>query len=182
MLDVILSLDNSVADFMISIQNGFLTAIFSIITYLTEGGLVWILLGIGLLICKKTRKFGIIYAVTLACAFLFSEYTVKLIVCRARPFIDREDIKLLISAPSGYSFPSSHSCSSFSCAVSISLNKKKYALPALVFAFLVAVSRLYFTVHYFTDVLVGSVMGALWAIIIFAAFRKAENRKMLSKI
>lgn len=172
-----MTLDNSVADFMISIQNSFLTALFSVPTYLSEKGIIWILLGLVLLFCKKTRKFGIVYAVTLMLAFLSSECLLKHIICRERPFIARSDITLLISAPSGYSFPSSHSCSSFACAVCILLYRKKYAPFALAFAFLVAVSRLYFTVHYFTDVLIGSLLGALWAIIVFAVFKQPENRK-----
>ena len=178
MPDFIMTLDNSVADFMINIQNSFLTVFFAIPTYLSEKGLIWIALGLVLLARKKTRKLGAVYAITLLCAFVSSECVLKYIICRTRPFIARPDISLLISAPSGYSFPSSHSCSSFSCAACLSLNRKKYAPYALAFAFWVAVSRLYFTVHYFTDVLAGTLLGVLCAIIVFAVFKKAENRKI----
>lgn len=182
MPDFIIALDNSIADFMISLQNSFLTVILTGVTWLSDGRRIWTVLGLCLLACKKTRKFGIIYAVTLLCAFLFSEYTIKLIVCRERPFVARDDIKLLIPAPSGFSFPSSHSCSSFACAVCIALHHKRFAPLALSFAFIVAFSRLYFTVHYFTDVLAGSLLGAVWAIIVFAVFKKSENRKKSSEI
>ncbi len=177
MYDLILKADNAAADFMLGIQNGFLTPLLKIVTYATEKGILWIAIGLFLLLYKPTRRFGIVYAVSLFCAFMLSEYVLKFIVCRERPFIMRDDIKLLISAPSGYSFPSSHSCSSFACAVSIFLKKKKIGIAALVFAFVVGFSRVYFTVHWLTDVLVGAVIGTLCAVLVYAVFEYIRKRR-----
>lgn len=177
MYDLILKADNAAADFMLSIQNGILTPLLKIVTYATEKGILWIAIGLFLLIYKPTRRFGVVYAVSLFCAFMLSEYALKFIVCRDRPFIMRDDIKLLISAPSGYSFPSSHTCSSFACAVSIFLKKKKIGIPALAFAFIVGFSRVYFTVHWLSDVIVGAVIGTLCAVLVYAIFEYARKRK-----
>ncbi len=176
MANLIAWADSAAADFVLSIRCGFLTNLLSGITFLSDKGLIWIILGLFLLAFKRTRRFGAVYAVTLAIAFVLSEYTVKLIVCRERPFIADETLKLLIDAPSGYSFPSSHTCSSFACAVSILFFSRKYGAAALFFAFLVAFSRVYFSVHYFTDVLAGAFIGTLTAIIIYAVSKKIENR------
>lgn len=177
MYDFIMKADNAAADFMIGIQNGILTPFLKIVTYATEKGILWIAIGLFLLIYKPTRRFGIVYAVSLFCAFMLSEYVLKFIVCRERPFIMRDDIKLLISAPSGYSFPSSHTCSSFACAVSIFLKKKKIGIIALVFAFIVGFSRVYFTVHWLSDVIVGAIIGTLCAVIVYTVFEYIRKRR-----
>lgn len=175
-MDFIYSIDNAVVDFMVGIQNSFLSFIFNFFTIISEKGLVWIALGIVLVAFKKTRKIGICYAISLAVAFSLSELVIKDLVCRERPFIQNEALKLLISAPDGYSFPSSHSASSFASAVALFMHNKKYGTIALVGAFLIAFSRLYFTVHYFTDVFCGILLGTAVAVTVYLIFRKIENR------
>ena len=56
-----------------------------------------------------------------------------------------------------YSFPSGHSSASFAAATAIFMWQKKEGTAALVLAALIAVSRLYLTVHYPTDVLAGTI-------------------------
>lgn len=176
-MDIIYSIDNAVVSFMQSIQNSFLNFIFDIFTVISEKGLVWIALGIFLVAFRRTRKIGIYYALSLAVAFSLSELVIKDLVCRERPFIQDESLKLLISPPSGYSFPSSHSASSFASAAALFLHNRKYGLIALIAAFLIALSRVYFTVHYLTDILGGALLGALVAIIVYAALKRPENRR-----
>lgn len=176
-MDFIYLVDRAVADFMVSIQNGFLNGFFEFFTRISEAGLCWIVLGISLLINKKTRKMGVYFAFSLAVAFLLSEHTIKDIVCRERPFIDNESIKLLISPPGGYSFPSSHTASSFACAVSLILCNKKAGISALVIAAIIAVSRIYFTVHFLTDVLVGAALGSAVAILVHIVIDRIAKAK-----
>lgn len=175
-MDFIYSIDNAVVDFMVGIQNSFLSFIFNIFTVISEKGLIWIAIGIILVAFRKTRKIGICYAISLAVGFSLSELVIKDLVCRERPFIQNEALKLLISAPDGHSFPSSHSASSFASAVALFLHNRKYGAIALVGAFMIAFSRLYFTVHYFTDVLCGTVLGTAVAITVYIIYRKIEKR------
>lgn len=177
MYDFIIKADNAAADFMLGIQNGFLTALLKAVTYATEKGILWIALGIFLLAYKPTRRFGIVYAISLFSAFILSEYVLKFIVCRERPFVVRDDIRLLIKPPSGYSFPSSHSCSSFACATAIFIKRKGLGTAALLFALTVAFSRVYFTVHWFTDVLAGSLTGILCAVITSIVYNAVSKRR-----
>ena len=77
----------------------------------------------------------------------------------------------------GYSFPSGHSCVSMSFYLTIayvlSYGYKFFfvtMLIAIVFAFMIAISRIILGVHWFTDVVIGSFIGlicAYWSIYMF---------------
>ena len=65
-----------------------------------------------------------------------------------------------ISKPTDYSFPSGHTCASFACTLVLyRILPKKYGVPAVLLAALIAFSRLYVGVHYPTDVLGGLAVG-----------------------
>lgn len=86
---------------------------------------------------------------------------IKAIFRRKRPFEDHPDIQIKIDDPYGSSFPSGHSANAFACAVVIMHFYPNYGFFALIFASLIATSRMYLKVHYFTDVLFGSLVGIL---------------------
>lgn len=132
-------------------------------TSLANAGILWILLAVVLLIFKKTRKIGITMALSLFLGFIIGNLTVKPLVARIRPYDFDPSIVLLISPEHDYSFPSGHTLASFEGAVSIFLYRKKAGIAAIALAFLIAFSRLYLMVHYPLDVIVGAVLGSLFA-------------------
>lgn len=140
-------------------------AVFPLITYLGEGGAVWILLALGLILFGRKsgwRSVGWTMAFALLAGLLVGELALKNIVCRPRPFqLISSEVRLLIPPPSGYSFPSGHSCSSFGAAVVIFRRDKRFGAGALVLAALIAFSRVFLFVHYPTDVLAGALLGVL---------------------
>lgn len=138
----------------------FLDAVMKFFTFLGDGGWVWILTGVILLLFKKTRGIGISVCLALIFSLLVSNITLKPLIARTRPFDLTEGIKLITDRPTDFSFPSGHSSASFAAAVAIFCNNKKYGAFALVLAFLIAFSRLYLYVHFPTDVLAGSVIGS----------------------
>lgn len=77
----------------------------------------------------------------------------------------RSTIELLVKAPSDYCFPSGHTQASFAASTSIFIWNRKYGIPALVLAVLVAFSRMYLYVHYPTDILGGIISGVVCACI-----------------
>lgn len=79
----------------------------------------------------------------------------KNLIQRPRPFTLLPGVSLLIPPPGSSSFPSGHTGSSFACAAAIFLLNRKWGVPALALAALIAFSRLYLSVHYPTDLLCG---------------------------
>lgn len=75
----------------------------------------------------------------------------------------RTAISLLVSPPGDYCFPSGHTQASFAAATSICMWNRKWGIPALILAALVAFSRMYLYVHYPTDILGGLICGVVYA-------------------
>ncbi len=70
------------------------------------------------------------------------------------------------------SFPSGHSATAFSLFLALGLIFKRALIPFLILAFLVAFSRVAIGVHYLSDVIVGSLIGALTAIYLYKKIYK----------
>lgn len=147
------------------IRNDWLDSLMPVITALGNGGWFWIAGTLLLLIFPKTRKVGIIVALSLILEALCCNVLLKPLVSRTRPFDVNTNIQLLIAAPSDYSFPSGHTGISFAAAAALYFAGNRLWKPAGILAVLIAVSRLYLYVHYPTDVLAGALIGIVagWA-------------------
>jgi undecaprenyl-diphosphatase len=80
---------------------------------------------------------------------------------RPRPFITIKGLVPAVPLPHGYSFPSGHATLAAAMAVVLMYHfpKARYVIFAL--ALLACFSRVYFGVHYLTDVLAGFMVGAI---------------------
>ena len=175
MNNVILNFDFSLLDSISALKNEYLDKIMVFFTLLGENGFLWIVLALILLSVKKTRKIGACVALALVLDLLLVNITIKPLVARARPFVLKSDIELLINAPRDFSFPSGHTAASFAAAVSVFLFNKKWGSVLLGVAAIIAFSRLYLYVHYPTDVLGGILCGLLVAIIAYYILEKATK-------
>lgn len=137
----------------------FLDALMPIITSLANGGIIWIITAVVLLIFKKTRKTGFSVALALICGLIIGNLLLKNLVGRIRPYDLNEGVELLIARLSDYSFPSGHTLASFESATVLMIRDKRLGIPALILAIIIAFSRLYLYVHYPTDVLAGIILG-----------------------
>ncbi|MFA6675582.1 MAG: phosphatase PAP2 family protein [Bacilli bacterium] len=159
-----------------------LSWILDILTLSCDKGLIWIIVAFVMLFFKKWRKTGIVLAFALVVfAMLGNNIIIKYSVQRIRPlYVDSNPISYVLlerasdwMLPSGssflgffevpdagsYSFMSGHSFSSFLCATIIFYYHRKTGVAAIIIATLIAFSRLYFGVHYPTDVICGIIFG-----------------------
>lgn len=130
------------------------------VTFLGDGGWLWILTAAVLMCFKKTRNCGEAVFLSLAIGFLLGNCLLKNLAARSRPCWIDEGIRLLVAVPKDFSFPSGHTMAGFESAISILFYHKKWGAAALVLAALIGFSRLYLFVHFPTDVLAGAIMGA----------------------
>lgn len=171
-----------ILDFLQTIHTPLLDKILAFITSLGNAGIIWIVLAVVLLILPKTRKTGIIVAAALLMDLVLCNLILKNLVARVRPYDVNTAIAILIKKPLDFSFPSGHTAASFAAMTALFLAKMKKAwIAALVLAVLIAFSRLYFYVHYPTDVLGGAVVGILSGIIGYAIVEKIDKRRKVAR-
>lgn len=171
-----------ILDFLQTIHTPLLDKILAFITSLGNAGIIWIVLAVVLLILPKTRKTGIIVAAALLMDLVLCNLILKNLVARVRPYDVNTAIAILIKKPLDFSFPSGHTAASFAAMTALFLAKMKNAwIAALVLAVLIAFSRLYFYVHYPTDVLGGAVVGILSGIIGYAIVEKIDKRRKVAR-
>ncbi len=144
------------------LRNPVLTPILKVITNLGNGGAIWILLTLLILLLPKTRRVGCMMAVALIGTLLINNMLLKNLVARTRPYEVIEGLTYLVKRPGDFSFPSGHAGCAFSAAcIMLRRLPKRYGIPAIVFAIIISLSRLYVGVHYPSDVLFGVVSGIL---------------------
>lgn len=154
-----------------------LTPIMELLTKMGEHGLVWIAIGLLLTLIPKTRKCGITVLAAMALTYLLGNILLKNIIARPRPCSVDGTVSLLIPRPGEYSFPSGHTSSGFAAATAIFCFYRKAGIAALVMAGAIAFSRMYFFVHYPTDILGGIVLGALDAYLLYSLVKKLSAMK-----
>jgi len=165
-MDFIKTLDLNTFDFVQKyISNSFLDSVLPIITNLGQGGAIWIVISLALIISRKYRKAGILTLAVLLINYLIGDVALKNIIERERPFISIEGIKLIVKPPSSFSFPSGHTSSAFAAATILSLHIKKYSFLFITLACIIGFSRIYLYVHYLSDVIAGMCLGIVVAMI-----------------
>ena len=159
----------------------FLDFLMPLLGLMQEGGMVWIVISIILICFKKTRYCGFAILLAMGIDTLITEFTLKNIICRVRPCNIDFSIKMLVSRPYSYGFPSNHSASAFAAATAllVTLKKKRWAILGYILATAIALSRLYVFVHFPSDVLVGAIVGSLIALLVCFLMKKTGFKKFL---
>lgn len=159
-------------------HNAFLNPLMIGVTTLGDSGLIWILIAVVLLFFKRTRNCGILMLLSMAVCFIAGNLCIKNLVQRPRPFQVDASVSLLIPPPGEYSFPSGHTMHGFTAATIIFLHNRKAGIAALLFAAVIAFSRMYLFVHFPTDILGGLIIGVAAAVIVYSiACRKGISQQ-----
>lgn len=160
-MESITNFDFSVLDALQKIHSPVLNVIMAVFTYLGDAGILWIFLSLVFLRVKKTRQMGAAGGLSLVLEVFISELMIKHLVRRTRPFVVHDWIDTIVHKPSSYSFPSGHTCTSFCFSTAVFCFNRKLGLICYAVSAVIGFSRLYFYIHYPTDVLCGALEGVI---------------------
>jgi len=144
-----------------NIRNYFLTDLFMGITYVSSGVIIFFILTSLFLWKENKRKWILPLWITLALSAVVS-FLLKIAIQRPRPY-QIEVVSSLLEEAShniwNFSFPSFQAMLAF-CAIPI-LSKEFPKLKNIwiIFAVLIALSRVYLGVHFMSDILIGGLIG-----------------------
>ena len=120
----------------------------------------------------------VLAAIAVRVGFLFAAIAVpslfatiiKRLIGRARPFVGNEPdpfvYQLLVWRPDYASMPSGHATTAFAAAVAIALVWPRLRWPMLVYAVIIAASRVVLDAHYLSDVIAGAFVGGVGALMV----------------
>lgn len=161
-------------------RSGGMDVVMSIISMMGKLSAMWIVIAIVCMIIKKTRQFGFTLTLDLIANFVFGNLIIKPIVSRIRPCVLNRTVQVINSIPFDPSFPSGHTMFAFGAATIIFIYNKWLGLLAYLFAFVMGFSRMYMYMHFPTDVLIGGILGIIFAVIVYnlqRSFKKAYGGK-----
>lgn len=121
-------------------------------------GCIWIFTALMLLVAQPDHQIGYSMLIALLMGIAIGNLLIKNTIKRSRPFFHK-NYKLLIKQPWDYSFPSGHTLASFSAATVLNFMNPWLGIIAFIYAILIALSRLYLRVHFFTDVFFSMLLG-----------------------
>lgn len=151
----------------------FTNVVMRLISHVGEYGAIFLAIGLGLGLFKRTRKIGGTIILSVAIGFVISNLVLKNLVHRVRPFEASAKFETWWAGSNGKiekgsSFPSGHvtAAMAFSMAVILTTNKK-YNWPTMFLPLIMASSRIYLMVHYFSDCIGGMAVGLVSGIIAY---------------
>jgi len=165
-MSLLLDLDNHIENFFLTARSPLGVKFFSAITWLGEWKLVvfFIILTLAFFWLKSKKEYILPFLVTVLGAEI-SGQIMKVLVHRTRPDGGLE-------TENTFSFPSGHALIAaafygfliyFCWRVSQSQAQKYlFLIAGLLLILLIGVSRLYLGVHFFSDVIGGYILGAIW--------------------
>jgi undecaprenyl-diphosphatase len=131
-------------------------------------GWLWAAIGLALLCSSGPMRFRAVESAACAVtAGILIFHKVKHVFCRTRPSDIEPHCWARIVTRDRFSFPSGHSTTAFAVALSLGSFYPEIMPLLLLLAANVAVSRVVVGMHFLSDVLVGSGMGALLGYIAF---------------
>jgi undecaprenyl-diphosphatase len=135
-------------------------------------GWLWWTVGIGVLIFGGPGRFVAVGAAVLSEAVSLSFFLwIKKTINRTRPCAIAPNCWATLLPPDQFSFPSGHSMTAFSVTVPLSMFYPPLRIGLLFCAFSIALSRILLGLHFLSDVIVGSTLGAVIGYTVYSLLR-----------
>ena len=180
-------LDRTFVGYISFLRNAFLDNVFLAVTFISSEAIIFLVLTSLFLFRDKKRRWIFPLWVTFGISAVVS-FILKVTIQRARPF----QLGIISLFPRlqearhdiwNFSFPSSHAVFAF-CAVPIlSQQYPKLKKVWIAIAVLIALSRVYLGLHFFSDIIAGGVIGYLVGILIVKLEKEEKfGQKIYNKI
>jgi len=170
-------IDDAVRDFVLSIRWGPLTAVAVVLSFVGSGWVTWPL-RIAVAVWLGTKHRWEAFWVWIVAIAIYEPLigALKLAYARARPPDP-------LIATYTYSFPSGHATVGAAIAIGLVIvllpagpRRRRLEVAAGAFAFVMAFSRIYLDVHWFSDVVTGTAIGAAVVIGVAAAVHELGDQ------
>lgn len=164
-----------------TINTGCINPVFDVFmpvfTRLGDWGFLWIVSSVLYLTFGKfhIKKIGIWSFAAFLAAHILTNFMLKNIFARPRPFLIMESVRLLVPPPDSYSFPSGHAALGAAWAVVNHKFKGPFNYAFVAAAFLIGLSRIYVGVHFPFDVIAGWLTGYLCGVFVFRISKEYKS-------
>ena len=135
--------------------------------------------GLALFGGERHRRAAVSGVISIGAASLIANAAIKPFTRRRRPDREGEDVPDVreVPMPTSTSFPSGHSASAFAFAQAVGKELPFIGVPLRGLAGAVAYSRVHTGVHYPSDVIIGSIIGASIGDVTLALVRYGRRRR-----
>ena len=162
--------DKKIVDFIASNRVDIFSSLFVYLGYITEWPILFFITLLILYYKKKDllKRFVFVYSLTLIIILIL-----RLLTKMSRPDSSFIEIDFLAFR---YSFPSGHATTIFLLLPLFISIYPKYKKIFVLFAFLMAFSRLYIGVHYLSDIIFGILLGYSLSYLFFVNIKRVNNK------
>jgi undecaprenyl-diphosphatase len=189
-MSYIYNLDKQILIFVNDLQYIFLDTLALGIGWITEGGLIWLILCFLILLFDKVDKKRKV--ILLLATLLMSSWLVRVPLIpfyfRTRPYEALEGIRVIGKTWENSSFPSGHVAASVAALIVIfylyRIRNKWLIISAIIFIIVLGFARIYVGMHYPTDILGGILFGTATAAVIIWIDKQIifiKNRKEVDR-
>ena len=166
MINYLIQLDQQIFLFVNRLQNPILDFLSLVISQITEGGLIWLIICLLIFIFdqkEKKRKVLLLLLGLLLDSWLVNVPIKTLLFCRERPFKVMENVRVIGKVWENCSFPSGHVSATVTALILLfylyKIRQRWLIFSSFCFLLVLSFARIYVGMHYFTDILAGIIIG-----------------------